>query len=388
MPFGYLITTGIVLVATLLAIRPARRPRWAAVLSWSLTMVLNELPIAVVALFLLPSTLLALVEGDLRGPGGWIGAGMALLATLGLAVVVRRCLRSRPAVDRALASSAAGPAHGTAAAPRRRLLLLLLPLPVRRREVERVSGLRYGDHEANVLDLYRHRDRPDGAPVFIHLHGGRFRWGGRSREGRALLHRLAADGWLGISADYRLSRDPAAGFPDHLVDVKRVLAWVRTHGSALGADGETVFVAGSSAGAHLAAMAALTTNDPAYQPGFEEADTSVSGGVGLYGYYGHLGGDPQVASSPLQHDPRAAPPMFIVHGDHDTYTPVDGARRLVHHLRKGSAQPVVYAELPGAQHAFDRFRSLRFDDVIEATVAFTAGVRSLSGSRTRPSPCP
>jgi acetyl esterase/lipase len=57
-----------------------------------------------------------------------------------------------------------------------------------------------------------------------------------------------------ISANYRLR--PAASFPDHLIDLKKVIAWVREHGDEYGADPEAVFVAGSSAGGHMAAMAA------------------------------------------------------------------------------------------------------------------------------------
>jgi acetyl esterase/lipase len=67
-----------------------------------------------------------------------------------------------------------------------------------------------------------------------------------------------------------------------------VIAWVREHGHEYGADPAVVFVAGSSAGGHLAAMAALTPNDPAFQPGFEHADTSVTAATPLYGYYGPL----------------------------------------------------------------------------------------------------
>ena len=95
---------------------------------------------------------------------------------------------------------------------------------------------------------------------------------------------LASQGWVCISANYRLS--PAAEFPDHLVDVKMVVAWVRAHAREYGADPNLVFVAGSSAGGNLASMAALTPNDPAFQPGFEHADTSVTAAVSLYGYYG------------------------------------------------------------------------------------------------------
>jgi acetyl esterase/lipase len=77
-----------------------------------------------------------------------------------------------------------------------------------------------------------------------------------------------------VSANYRLR--PAARHPDHLVDLKRVIAWVRGHGHEFGADPATLFVSGSSAGGHLAALAALTPNDPAFQPGFEDVDTSVT----------------------------------------------------------------------------------------------------------------
>jgi hypothetical protein len=36
----------------------------------------------------------------------------------------------------------------------------------------------------------------------------------------------------------------------------------------------------------------------------------------------------------------------------------------------------VYAELPGAQHGFDLFRSRRFDTVVDAIEAFADHVRS------------
>ena len=175
-----------------------------------------------------------------------------------------------------------------------------------------------------------------------------------------------------ISANYRLA--PAATFPDFLVDVKRVLAWVRTQGQEYGADPAVVFVAGSSAGAHLAAMAALTPDDPRFQPGFEDADTSVTAAICLYGYYGALDVR-EPPSSPLDYVGAQAPPFFVAHGDQDTLAPVEGARLLVEQLRNTSTKPVVYSELPGAQHVFDLMHSIRFDRVIEAIEAFADSVR-------------
>jgi acetyl esterase/lipase len=169
-----------------------------------------------------------------------------------------------------------------------------------------------------------------------------------------------------VSANYRLA--PAAQFPDYLVDAKKVIAWARTHAGEYGADPRTIVASGSSAGAHLAAMLALTPNDPAFQPGFETADTSIAAAVGFYGYYGQVAGP---GSSPLDRL-RDAPPFLFVHGDNDSSTLVEDTREFVDRLREVSTRPVVYAELPGAQHTFDLFYSLRYSHVIEAVTAFCA----------------
>jgi acetyl esterase/lipase len=177
-----------------------------------------------------------------------------------------------------------------------------------------------------------------------------------------------------ISANYRLR--PSARFPDHLIDVKKIIACVREQGREYGADPAVVFVAGSSSGGQLAALAALTPNDPAYQPGFEHTDTSTTAAICLHGYYGHPDSKEQSRSSPLAYDGTHAPPFFVAHGDKDTLLLVETARVFVERLRSASSNPVVYAELPGAQHGFDRFHSLRFEKVVDAIEAFAAWVRS------------
>jgi acetyl esterase/lipase len=67
---------------------------------------------------------------------------------------------------------------------------------------------------------------------------------------------------------------------------------------------------------------------------------------------------------------------LVVHGDQDTLVIVEDARGFAEQLRATSTNPVVYAELPGAQHGFDLFRSRRFDTVVDAVEAFTAHIRS------------
>jgi acetyl esterase/lipase len=251
--------------------------------------------------------------------------------------------------------------------------------------VNRIGNVAYGEAgRHNRLDLYHRRDLPGGAPVLIHFHGGGFYGGRKSFEARALLFRLASRGWVTVSANYRLR--PQAGFFDHLTDVKRAIAWVREHGPELGADPSTIFLAGGSAGGHLVSIAGLTQNKPSYQPGFEDADTSIAGVASLYGWYGGYWGmgGPRSEMGVLGHVADGAPPFFLAHGANDTLATVETARRFVGHLRSASANPVVYAELRHGQHAFDLFHSFRFSALVDGIEAFAAWVMSSSHADSPP----
>ena len=385
MPFGYLVSVALMAVCVAVAVHPPRpRETRPSSLSFWLGFLVNELPFVALG-WLAVSTAQATAEGDLATPVGTAAAGLALVAAAGLGVIVRRALGARAEVERAL-DEGVGPGWRRAAAgvPGRRrrpwARIVLWPFPWWVRPGRRVAGIRYGpDRRRNVLDAHRPRHPAAGGPVLVHLHGGAFRSGRRNRDAQPLINRLVRRGWLCLDADYRLS--PQATFPDHLVDAKRVIAWARTHAADYGADPDRVVVSGSSAGAHLAAIAALTANDPRFQPGFEDADTTTSAAVALYPYTGAVTttGPP---SSPHDHVHEGAPPFFIAHGDHDTLVVVDDARRFAEHLGAVSAQPVVYAELAGGQHCFDLFHSVRFEAVVDGIEAFTA----LSPGHGRPPP--
>jgi acetyl esterase/lipase len=382
-PVGYLVAVGLAGLCTVTALSAPRLSGPLGAVSYRVGLVFNEIPFLLFYL-LLASTLLAFGQGDIGTPGGWAAVGAAMLVTVGLGAVAERGLRAGPVVDRALDDGLGIGWRDVAPTARPRYArILLAPFAVRPRAVARVKNVRYGDAgRHHMLDVYHRRDRPSGAPVLVYLHGGGYYSGSKNREAAPLLHRLAAQGWVCLSANYRLR--PSASFPDHLVDAKKVIAWARTHGSAYGADGRDVFIAGSSAGGHLAVLAALTPDDPALQPGFEAADTSVTAAISLYGYYGRYHGrdvTERIPSTPFAYSASDAPPIFLAHGDHDTLVPVDGARRLASRLRDASPSSVVYAELPGGQHAFDLFHSPRFEAVVDGIEAFTMWVRSRHGSR-------
>jgi len=279
---------------------------------------------------------------------------------------------------------------------------IVRPFPIRDPGVERIRGIVY--HRAAglslKLDVYRHRSRPTACPTLLQIHGGGWVIGTKDQQGLPLMTHLAAEGWVCVSVNYRLS--PHATFPDHLIDIKHALRWIREHGAEYGADPGFVVVTGGSAGGHLAALVALTANDPEYQPGFEQVDTSVAACVPFYGVYDftdrmgfhrhsglanllerqvmkasvHEAREAYEKASPVSRVHEAAPPFLIVHGDRDSLVPVAEARHFASELGRVATARVAYAEIPGAQHAFEIFPSLRTALVIQGVERFLALIYS------------
>ncbi len=75
-------------------------------------------------------------------------------------------------------------------------------------------------------------------------------------------------------------------------------------------------------------------------------------------------------ASPLDRLRADAPPFFIIHGERDSLVPVEEARQFSSALEEASDEKVLYAEIPGAQHAFEIFPSLRSQAVIDAADRF------------------
>jgi len=270
------------------------------------------------------------------------------------------------------------------------------------------KDIAYGEFgRRNLLDIWRRSDLESDAkaPVLVQIHGGAWMMGKKEGQGEPLMAHLVQRGWVCVAPNYRLS--PRSTWPDHIVDVKKVLAWVKTNIAAHGGDPEFVVITGGSAGGHLCSLAALTPGLAEFQPGFEEADTRVNACVAFYGVYdftnrhGTSRADMQpflekrvfkslVAddrprweqASTISHVGPEAPPFFVLHGTNDSLVPVEQARTFVDELRKTSGNPVVYAELPLAQHAFDILPSVRAAHTARAVERFLAVVRSEHGGPT------
>jgi acetyl esterase/lipase len=307
--------------------------------------------------WLLAGTMATLTRPEFGSLAWWLVAGLSVADTVVLARLTVRARSARPVLTAALENAfGAGAAPSHTRAPWWRIVLL--PFIAWRPDVRRIRNRRYGPaRRGNRLDVYvSRRRRRSGAPILVYLHGGAFVMGSKMLGARPLLYRLAAQGWVCVSADYRLFR---AGYRDQVTDVRAAVAWIRANAEAYGGSTSTVFLAGGSSGADLAATTALS-------------GTEVSGVIGCYGFYGNTG---RLDLSPED----AVPPFLIVHGALDTLVLKEDARKFVARLRAVSGQPVAYAELPGTQHNFDFFHSLRVHAVTDAVVRFAELARQRTG---------
>ena len=371
---GYLIGMAAIATISVLAVFSPRRPRLVGRLGSFLSSGIPDFPLYG-ALWVVAATWLAGVEGDLARPASWVGLVLAAMALAVFAVALRRGLAARSNLTNALHEAGLGAAADEVAArgTRSRILATLVaPFIVRTSGVVRQRNIRYGPHaRRHRLDVIHPRRRQPAGPVLVHLHGGGYHTGRKNWESRRLLARMAAGGWLCVSADYRLR--PEVGFDGHLADLGAVLAWVRARAADFGGDPDRVVLAGSSAGAHLGSIAAMTPAHPALGAGGAPA-ADLAAMICLYGYYGPYGDDrrdDQRSTNPTAlADSSDGPPFLVIHGDRDALVPVATARSFAEARKRVRTSTTVYAELVGAPHSFDLFRSPRFESVVDTVQAF------------------
>ncbi|MFZ1177501.1 MAG: alpha/beta hydrolase [Mycobacterium sp.] len=257
------------------------------------------------------------------------------------------------------------------------------------------SDISYGPGGRNhLLDIWRRHDLAPGcrAPVLIQVPGGAWAVNGKRGQAYTLMSRMVKLGWICVSIDY--SRSPRSTFPTHLIDVKRAIAWVRENIADYGGDPDFIAITGGSAGAHLASLASLTPNDPTFQPGFEDADTTLQAVAPYYGVYDftdfenmhelmlpflehfvfktRYADEPErfKAASPISYVHSEAPPFFLLHGEKDELVPSGQARAFCTALRAAGASTVAHAELANAHHAFDITPTVRSQLAADAVADF------------------
>ena len=284
-----------------------------------------------------------------------------------------------------------------------------LQIPFHPRDMQLHRNLVYGPLDRHRLDVWRLSTTPLDAPVIYYLHGGAWTFGDKREQGRPMLHEFVRRGWVVVASNYRLA--PRHPWPAQIEDATRALGWIKANIATYGASPDRVVIAGGSAGGHLAALLALSANDPTWRPP-EMADLTdwrVRGAMSFYGVLEMTGDDThwrglgrgirillerrvvQVpyqghealyhSLSPYQRISLDSPPFFVVQGVNDTLVEVNVARGFVAKFREVAFAPIYYVELPFTQHAFDVTASPRTSATTRAAVAFAESVVAANDAR-------
>ncbi|MBP1133786.1 acetyl esterase/lipase [Arthrobacter sp. PvP023] len=254
-----------------------------------------------------------------------------------------------------------------------------------------------------LLDLYLPAEGTSHGPMpaVVHFHGGGWRVGERSSLGPVTdgfsltpFERVAAAGFVVVSADYRLSSQ--AVFPAQLEDATAAVSWLRANAAEFHVDPGRIYAWGDSAGGHLACLVGLGADGsgaPAgavaavaawYPPtdlvrmgaqalpdAVATADDPGSREALLIGAQPADAPDKAAAASPLSYVGGNAPPFFLAHGTADRFVPPAQSTSFAAALGAAGADVELHL-IDGADHMWllpDKSPAAA-EKVLDATIDF------------------
>ncbi|MEQ2519725.1 alpha/beta hydrolase [Ruthenibacterium sp. CLA-JM-H11] len=115
------------------------------------------------------------------------------------------------------------------------------------------------------LDIYQDAHQTEPGPCIVYYFGGGWMWGEYKQKTQKAVYcrdlvRLTKQGYTIVCPDYRLVSQ--AVFPACIHDSKAVIRFLKAHAAQYHIDPQRIGVLGNSAGAHLAAMVAMSAGHP------------------------------------------------------------------------------------------------------------------------------
>ena len=218
------------------------------------------------------------------------------------------------------------------------------------------------------LDLHRPSTAKDKrAPVLVVIHGGAWARGERPK-GWSGYRRFVDAGFAVVSVQYRLAGQARA--PAAVEDVRCVMGWIARAAEREGLDSKRIVLMGTSAGAHLALMAASIDKNEGLDPAECGPAPQAAAVIDFYGPtdlrpqsfgawnspsignwvgQGAAGAAMAARMSPITRIKPGLPPVFIVHGDADPVVPLAASTALKAALERAKV-PTELHIVPGGVH--------------------------------------
>ena len=181
----------------------------------------------------------------------------------------------------------------------------------------------YGTGPDETLDLFPVAGQPE-APLLVFIHGGYWR-ALHSQDSVFMAQQLTAHGIAVAAINYTLA--PQATLAHIVAQCQRAVTWLLNDAASHGIAPQRTVLAGSSAGAHLAALLL----SPDWQTAQGLLPQALHGGVLLSGLYDlepvqrclpntwlNLSVQEAKRLSPMQHLPHPTLPLYIAVAEHDT----------------------------------------------------------------------
>ncbi len=244
------------------------------------------------------------------------------------------------------------------------------------------AGIGYGSLPRQKLDVYVPKKSGSEVtkllPIVVFFYGGSWDSGNKGSY-KFIGEAMTSQGFIAIIPDYRVYPDVL--FPGFMQDPAKAAKWAKTHAAEFGGDPDRIFLAGHSAGAHIAAM--LTLDDEFLKVEYSKPG-DFAGMIGLAGPYDFLplkserlktifGPEEQrYNSQPINFVTGKNPPMLLLVGTKDDTVWPKNTYNLAAKI-KAAGGPVEVAEFEGYSHidmAARLARPLRNERLLNTITSF------------------
>ena len=238
-----------------------------------------------------------------------------------------------------------------------------------RERLEMRRSVPYGNGEDETLDIFPAKSGSKsgsesnfGAPVHIHIHGGRWTLFTKDEES-FIAPTFVSAGVACVVPDF--SNIPKVRIPEMVAQVKSAIAWTYRNAASFGGDPERIHLSSHSSGSHLAGVALLTDWEKEFGLPRDVVKSAllVSGMYDMRpvmlsarSSYVKLTDEEVLALSAILQPEKSRTPLTLVYGEKETPEFRRHPKAYAEVLAV-AGKPVKVVEIPGVNH-FEILRQL------------------------------